>query len=103
MEEEYILEYLRVALNLLRVNEGNDLEEGFMEKLSPNYWEAIEEDMFEQGILDSTKDGPFLDSVGKLKRQIISHFKQMDDVRNAKIDRTFNWSQPGITALLSSL
>lgn len=103
MEEEYIIEYLRVALNLLRVNEGNDLEEGFMEKLSPNYWEAIEENMLEQGILYSTNDGPFLDSVGKLKRQIISHFIKLDDVRNTKIDRAFNWSQPGITALLSSL
>lgn len=88
---------------MLRISEGQTLEEGFIRTLSPNYWEAIMEDMFEQNILDSTKDGPFFNSVGKLKRQIISHFKQLDDVRNTKIDRAYNWSVPGINALLSSL
>ena len=103
MEEEYIIEYLRVALNLLRYEEGEDIEEGFMKNLSPNFWDAIEEDMFEQKILDGSQDGNFLDSKGKLKRQIISHFEQLDNVRNSKLDRVFNWSQPGINALLTSL
>lgn len=74
-----------------------------MKNLSPNYWDAIEEDMFEQNILDGSKEGNFLDSKGKLKRQIISHFTQLDNMRNHKLDRVFNWSQPGIIALLSSL
>jgi hypothetical protein len=103
MEEEYITQYLKIALNLMRFEEGDDVGEDFFQNLSPYYWEAIKDDMFQMNILDGTKDGDFLDSKGKLKKQIIDLFIQLDKVREKKSERIYDWSQSCITALLSSL
>lgn len=103
MKEEYITQYLKIALNLLRFEDGEDVEEGFLQNFSPNYWDAIQEDMYQLEILDGTKDGCFLNSKGKLKRQIINLFEQLDNIRDKQFDRVFNWSQPCINSLLAGL
>lgn len=102
MTKDYLVDYLKTAFSLLRYKqECDDVEEHFLEELSPIYWEAIEKRMIEQRILGTTKDGLFLDSVMELIYQIDAHIDQLDGKRKEDITRVLDWTQNSIDIILN--